>query len=341
MRLSQSSLLSLLKSYKSSVLVSLIVVSIAYITQNGKETSALLLTGATELKYAGTVDKTCAKQFAKTREGTYYYYSHIPKTGGTTSYAILEEIAALTNGSLILCPYRTMKFENCNLILSHFSTRGRLPKLSTEKKHVLMTTVRNPMALTLSSVRWMVQVGALHGEDITDFVRAFEDFRSCKERMTNCSFSNHYKRGHQTTLYNMINRQSNFLYYPTVIWEKQWKTMLDEFDHIGISEFRFATRCLLMYQFGVFDRHSCYNACTSFVPEKNSAKTKIAFPSEIFSSLEYISRNDNILYAKALSRFMEEISCIEEEFNVTLICRDPYFDGTHPVVPLKPGAYNV
>lgn len=290
--------------------------------------------------YQAATPLECANNLARTAAGTYFYYSQIPKTGGTTSYEILKDVAALTNGSLVLCPYRSMKFQECNLILSHFNI-GKLPKPIDTTDQVFMTTLRNPVALTLSSIRWMVQVNALDSKNISALVKAFKDFRACREVKNDCPFISPYRREAKTSFYNMINRQSNFLYYPNVVWQTPYGEMLNEFSHVGITEFRYASRCLLMYQFQAFDTNLCKNACGAEEPWSNPARTKIPFPSEIFSSVEYISRNDNILYAKALSRFMHEVSCIEQQFNVTLICRDPHFDPSHPAIPFKPAAYNV
>jgi len=139
----------------------------------------------------------------------------------------------------------------------------------------------------------------------------------------------------------LIDRQAIYLVYPQNIWEIE-HDVLDEFHHVGIAEFRFASQCLLMYQFGVFNRTICQDACSASEPEpKNPATAMFSFPSEILSSLEFISRNDNILYGKALARFMQEVECIEKHFSVRLICRNSIFEGDDPVSPFHPAAYNI
>ncbi len=298
-----------------------------------------------------TPQLSCAKPLrARNRaaqENIRYVYPHIPKTGGTFAYDELKRVAQLVGDDLRLCPYRTFTnaFDDCNLIMSHFTIReNKVIDTARQSNNdvIMLTTLRSPVPLLLSSIRHMVRCKLLQPDDVPNLVQEFASYKLCRQtrRDAECNFTSFYNCS-GCSPYNLIDRQTIFLVYPQNIWELE-HDVLDEFHHVGIAEFRFASQCLLMYQFGVFNRTVCQDACSASQREpKNSAHAMLSFPSEIFSSLEFISRNDNILYSRALVRFIQEAECIEKQFNVRLICRNSILEGDNPVSPFKPAAYNI
>lgn len=256
-----------------------------------------------------------------------FFYIHIPKTGGTTSYNMIGSVLEKKNASnvAVLCPYRKQRFLNCNFIHTH-SSLG-LHKFLQDSYNTpvkLLTSVRNPISVWMSALAHEVRIGTTNYSQFEQLLDGYSEYRSCVEKQIdplNCSSLFDFEKASR---YNYYDRQVNYLYAPDAS-TKTFSSYLEEFFHVGITEFFFASKCLLMYQFGVFDAKYCQNACQSQarIPHKNTnpEASKIFFQFSMMGKIEFVAKNDNLLYARALSRFMDQIECIENEFEVQLICR--------------------
>ena len=160
-----------------------------------------------------TPQLSCAKPLrARNRaaqENIRYVYPHIPKTGGTFAYDELKRVAQLVGDDLRLCPYRSTSLDDCNLIMSHFTTRENKVLDTTRQSNnvIMLTTLRSPVPLLLSSIRHMVRGKRLQPDDVPNLVQEFASYKLCRQtkQAAECNFTSFYNCS-GCSPYNLIDR---------------------------------------------------------------------------------------------------------------------------------------
>jgi hypothetical protein len=254
------------------------------------------------------------------------YHIHVPKTGGTTIADLLQCRDSRAGSKSTSCTLHTTQadykminrnkhsFISCEVRTMN-EVRRTISNITTEKKLLTVSMIRDPLDLTISGFLHMKRFGE---KPCTSFDMIFKE-KSKREKL--CQ---HYDvRSMQTKVYSTgkranISEAINFI--------------KNDLFYFGITKYFRTSMCLLAFQLGQRVNPSLCDCSKLQVGEekvvrKNAKPESQGLPEETsMNSILQLYKTelalDRILYDVALRIFLSRVSALEKKISFPLICEN-------------------